>query len=87
MTTVEEEVRKYVEIGDSLEPKLRVEGSVALARLMEEQSLRETARRLKCSPTYLSNIKNGKQVVSPRTYLRMVELLQKQQETDACNPS
>ena len=45
--------------------------------LTETLSLRQVARKVKRSPTYLSQVKNGKQRISWETYCLLVMLLEK----------
>ena len=45
--------------------------------LTETRSLRQVARKVKRSPTYLSQVKNGKQRISWETYCLLVMLLEK----------
>ena len=44
--------------------------------LTETLSLRQVARKVKRSPTYLSQVKNGKQRISWETYCMLVMLLE-----------
>lgn len=53
-------------------------GSELIAELTRTISLRELARRSDLSPTYLSQIANGKVVVSPGAYVRLAMLTTKE---------
>ena len=50
--------------------------------LTETLSLRQVARKVKRSPTYLSQVKNGKQRISWETYCLLVMLLEESENSD-----
>lgn len=52
-------------------------GPGVIELLLETMSLRQVARKVKRSPTYLSQVKNGKQRISWETYCMLVMLLEK----------
>lgn len=55
--------------------------------LTETLSLREVARKVKRSPTYLSQVKNGKQRISWETYCMLVMLLEESENSDKIKSS
>lgn len=71
---LERDTRRFVELSDNMRYRLDPAGRELLGKLLEHMSLRQAAREMGCSPAYLSNINCGKQPVSPRSYLRMLEI-------------
>lgn len=55
--------------------------------LTETLSLRQVARKVKRSPTYLSQVKNGKQRISWETYCLLVMLLEESDNSGKMKPS
>ena len=55
--------------------------------LTETLSLRQVARKVKRSPTYLSQVKNGKQRISWETYCLLVMLLEESDNSGKMTPS
>ncbi len=55
--------------------------------LTKTLSLRQVARKAKRSPTYLSQVKNGKQRISWETYCLLVMLLEESENSDKIKSS
>jgi hypothetical protein len=55
---------------------LKKAGQQAVSEVVERISLREAAKRVGLSATYLSQVKNGRAAISPRAFYRVYNLLQ-----------
>lgn len=62
---------------ERMDQVLLMYGPGVIELLLETMSLRQVARKVKRSPTYLSQVKNGKQRISWETYCMLVMLLEK----------
>lgn len=61
---------------ERMDQVLSMYGPGVIELLLETMSLRQVARKVKRSPTYLSQVKNGKQRISWETYCMLVMLLE-----------
>lgn len=50
------------------------EGLAVLRTLLKQYTLREIGRRTELSPTYLSQVKNGRQVISPDAFVKLAKI-------------
>jgi len=69
-----ERVMNWINEGNVIQAGLSCKGPELIAELTRTISLRELARRSDLSPTYLSQVANGKVVISPGAYVRLSEL-------------
>ena len=68
-------IRDWVESGEEVKGILDEDGPEAIERLMMSgHSLRNIARQTHLSATYLSQIKNSNQRISPTSYLALLRL-------------
>ena len=73
-TNFVERVTNWIDEGNVIQEGLSCKGPELIAELTRTISLRELARRSGLSPTYLSQVANGKVVVSPGAYVRLAGL-------------
>lgn len=68
-------IHEHQERAEELRGALEALGPVAVKQAMSKQrcSLRGLAKRIDRSPTYLSRIATGAEIVSQETYVRLVE--------------
>lgn len=69
-------VRQHVQNEGTVRQFLKRDGARLVKSILRDSgmSLRELARRSDCSPSYLSQIQNGKATISPGAYLKLSEL-------------
>lgn len=69
-------VRAFLDEREAVMEELRYDGTFAISTALARRkiSLRELARRVGCSPTYLSQVRCGKVRISPEVYVRVSEI-------------
>jgi hypothetical protein len=72
---------------ERMDQVLMMYGPGIIDLLTETHSLRQVARRVKRSPTYLSQVKNRKQRISWETYCLLVMLLEESENPDKMKSS
>ena len=76
-------VAAYIDEGVAIRAGLAVNGPRYLSVAMNNLSLREIARRIDRSPTYLSMVLNRKTVISPDAFVDLCELFTKTERTQS----
>jgi AraC-like DNA-binding protein len=80
------DVAKYIEHRKEMREVLLAEAPRLVEQVTASIGLREAARRLGLSCTYLSRIKTGHTLCSPETFLRIADLLRSKSGNVATSP-